>query len=197
MKKIIIIILLLLCGGLITGFEIKQINVAQMDTRVPIVILKETLEVGSVLSTDNLEIINVDEALAVENTFYKVDDVVGKTLAIALTKGTILSTSMITEQTFFTPSKGHALTALKLSPESIMCWEVNNGEVVELVHVSLDGELRHIGKVVVKGYYDQEMVSDSNYTSLPLFILVEGERHIIDEIIRSRDNGRIEVTKSQ
>lgn len=197
MKKIIIIVLLLLCGGLITGFEIKQINEAQMETHVPIVILKETLEVGSILSNENLEILNIDEALAAENTFCQIDEVEGKTLAITLTKGTILSSSMITEQTFFTPSKGHALTALKLSPEAVMCWEVMSGEEVELVHVSLEGQLGHIGKVVVKGYYDQEMVQKSNFTSLPIFILVEGERHIIDEVIRLRDNGRIEVTKSQ
>jgi len=197
MKKIIIIILLLLCGGLITGFEIKQIKAAQMDVSVPIVVLKETLEVGTVLSFENLEIKEIHEALAVEDTVRLIDDVIGKTLAIGLTKGTILSKSMITEQTFLTPAKGHSITALKLNPEAIMCWEVTGGEVVDLIHVSLEGQLRRIGQVIVKGYYDQEMSQKNNFSSVPVFVLIEGKSHVIDEIIRSRDHGRIEVTKSR
>lgn len=197
MKKIVIIILLLLCGGLITGFEIKQINAAQLTAQVPIVILKETLEVGAVLNAQNVEIKEIDRDLADENTYCEIGDVVGKTLAINLPKGTILNKMLITEQTFFTPAKGHSITALKLSPEAIMCWEVTNGESVELVHVSLEGELRRIGEVVIKGYYDQEMLQKNSLSNLPAFVLVEGESSIIDEIIRSRDNGRIEVTKSR
>lgn len=197
MKKIIIIILLLLSGGLITGYEINQIKAAQMDTRVPIVVLKETLEVGSVLNYDSLEIKEIQEVFVTENTYTQVDEAVGKTLAISLTKGTILSKNMITEQMFFTPSKGHSITAIALKPEAIMCWEVTNGEVVDLVHVSLEGQLSHIGKVIVKGYYDQEMMQKNNFSTLPAFVLVEGDSHIIEEIIRLRDNGRVEVTKSR
>ncbi len=197
MKKIIIIILLLLSGGLITGYEINQIKAAQMDTRVPIVVLKETLEVGSVLNYDSLEIMEIQEVFVTENTYTQIDEAVGKTLAISLTKGTILSKNMITEQMFFTPSKGHSITAIALKPEAIMCWEVTNGEVVDLVHVSLEGQLSHIGKVIVKGYYDQEMMQKNNFSTLPAFVLVEGESHIIEEIIRLRDNGRVEVTKSR
>lgn len=193
MKKIIIIILLLLCGGLVTGFEINQIQSAQMNVRVPIVVLKETLEVGAILTSENVEIKEIHKEHATENTFSQIGDVVGKTLAIGLAKGTILNNTLITEQTFFTPAKGNSITALKLSPEAILCWEVTSGEVVELVHVNLEGKLRRIGKVVIKGYYDQEMAQKNN---LPAYVLVEGESHIIDDIIRSRDNGRIEVTKS-
>ena len=91
MKKIIIIILLLLSGGLITGYEINQIKAAQKDTRVPIVVLKETLEVGTVLNYDSLEIMEIQEAFITENTYTQIDEAVGKTLAIGLTKGTILS----------------------------------------------------------------------------------------------------------
>jgi len=197
MKKIIIIILLLLSGGLITGYEINQIKAAQMDTRVPIVVLKESLEVGSVLNYDSLEIMEIQEVFVTENTYTQIDEALGKTLAISLNKGTILSKNMITEQMFFTPSKGHSITAIALKPEAIMCWEVTNGEVVDLVHVSLEGQLSHIGKVIVKGYYDQEMMQKNNFSTLPAFVLVEGESHIIEEIIRLRDNGRVEVTKSR
>jgi PHD/YefM family antitoxin component YafN of YafNO toxin-antitoxin module len=197
MKKIIIVILLLISGGLITGFEINQIKAAKMDERVPIVVLKESLEVGVVLSSENLEIMEIQEAFATENTYRHIDDVLGKTLAIGLTKGTILSMNMITEQMFFTPAKGHSITAIALKPESIMCWEVMDGEVVDLVHVSLEGQLRRIGKVIIKGYYDQEMGHNYNFETVPTFVLVEGETQVIEEIIRSRDNGRIEVTKSR
>lgn len=197
MKKIIIIILLLLSGGLITGYEINQIKAAQKDTRLPIVVLKETLDVGTVLNYDSLEIMEIQEAFVTENTYTQIEEAIGKTLVIGLTKGTILSESMITEQMFFTPAKGHSLTAIALKPEAIMCWEVSDGEVVDLVHVSLEGHLRHIGKVVVKGYYDQEMTQKSDFSTLPAFVLVEGESQIIEEIIRLRDNGRVEITKSR
>lgn len=197
MKKIIIIILLLLSGGLITGYEINQIKAAQMDTRMPIVVLKETLEVGAVLDHESLEIMEIQEMFVTENAYTNIDEAIGKTLAIGLTKGTILSKNMISEQMFYTPSKGHSLTAIALKPEAIMCWEVSEGEVVDLVHVSLEGQLRQIGKVIVKGYYDQEMTQKNNFSTLPAFVLVEGESHIIEEIIRLRDNGRVEVTKSR
>jgi hypothetical protein len=197
MKKIIIIILLLLSGGLITGYEINQIKAAQMDTRMPIVVLKETLEVGAVLDHESLEIMEIQEMFVTENAYTHIDEAIGKTLAIGLTKGTILSKNMISEQMFYTPSKGHSLTAIALKPEAIMCWEVSEGEVVDLVHVSMEGQLRQIGKVIVKGYYDQEMTQKNNFSTLPAFVLVEGESHIIEEIIRLRDNGRVEVTKSR
>lgn len=197
MKKIIIIILLLLSGGLITGYEVNQIKAAQMDTRLPIVVLKETLEVGAVLDYESLEIKEIQEVFVTENTYNHIEDAVGKTLAIGLTKGTILSKNMITEQMFFTPAKGHSLTAISLKPEAIMCWEVTEGEVVDLIHVSLEGQLRQIGKVIVKGYYDQEMTQKNNFSTLPAFVLVEGESLIIEEVIRLRDNGRVEVTKSR
>lgn len=197
MKKIILILLLGLCGVLITGFEINQIKAAHSDALIPVVVLKETLGVGAIITDENLEIMGIHEDLAVENTYTKASEVVGMTLAIGLPKGTILNKMLITEQTFFTPAKGHSITALKLNPEAIMCWEVTDGEVVELVHVSLEGQLSRIGKVTVKGFYDQALTHRNNLTSQPVFVLVEGDSHIIDDIIRFRDNGRIEVTKSQ
>jgi len=197
MKKIVIILFLLLCGGLITGFEIKQIKEAQMDARVPLVVLSETLEVGTLLSDSNLEIISIDKALAVENTYHQMADILGKTLAIGLTKGTILSQNMITEQTFFTPAKGHSISAIKLNPEEILCWEVRHGEEVELVHVSLEGVFKRIGKVIVKGNYDQEMMQKNNFSTVPVYVLVEGESAIIETLIQLRHEGRIEVIKSR
>lgn len=193
MKKTALILILFFCGMLLTAFEIKQINEAQEDYLLPVVVLSGDMERGDVFEKENLRIEMVQRSLASSSTFDDINEVVGKTLSISLTNQTIVMSEMLDEKNYFMPGKGLAITAIKFSPEEVMCWEIKSGEVLKIVHVDIEGQLSAIGDVIVKGQYDQ---SQSNNQDLPIYLLVEGKPAIIEAIIRARGNGRIEAVKN-
>lgn len=193
MKKFAVIMVLLTCGMLVTVFEVAQIKAARVDEHLPIVILKDDAEIGRILKNEDVEIKLVPTKLVPTSSFSNISEVVGKTLSIGLPSQTILSGEMIDEENYFMPSKGNSITAIKFNPEEVMCWEVTDGEILEIVHVNLDGFLSKIGDVTVKGYYNQNQSIDNES---PIYLLVEGKPKIIEAIIKARGDGRLEAIKN-
>lgn len=193
MKKIAVILVLLACGILVTVIEVAQIKAARVDQHLPIVILKENAEIGRLLKTEDVEVKWVPSELVSASSFTNVTEVVGKTLSIGLPKQTILSGEMLDEENYFMPTMGNSITAIKFNPEEVMCWEVRSGEIVEIVHINLNGFLSKLGKVTVKGYYSQNHSMDNE---TPIYLLVEGKPKIIEAIIKARGDGRLEAIKN-
>lgn len=193
MKKFAVIMVLLTCGMLVTVFEVAQIKAARVDEHLPIVILKDDAEIGRILKNEDVEIKLVPTKLVPTSSFSNISEVVGKTLSIGLPSQTILSGEMIDEENYFMPSNGNSITAIKFNPEEVMCWEVTDGEILEIVHVNLDGFLSKIGDVTVKGYYNQNQSIDNES---PIYLLVEGKPKIIEAIIKARGDGRLEAIKN-
>ena len=193
MKKFAVIMVLLTCGMLVTVFEVAQIKSARVDEHLPIVILKDAAEIGRILKNEDVEIKLVPTKLVPTSSFSNISEVVGKTLSIGLPSQTILSGEMIDEENYFMPSKGNSITAIKFNPEEDMCREVTDGEILEIVHVNLDGFLSKIGDVTVKGYYNQNQSIDNES---PIYLLVEGKPKIIEAIIKARGDGRLEAIKN-
>ena len=193
MKKFAVIMVLLTCGMLVTVFEVAQIKAARVDEHLPIVILKDDAEIGRILKNEDVEIKLVPTKLVPTSSFSNISEVVGKTLSIGLPSQTILSGEMIDEENYFMPSIGNSITAIKFNPEEVMCWEVTDGEILEIVHVNLDGFLSKIGDVTVKGYYNQNQSIDNES---PIYLLVEGKPKIIEAIIKARGDGRLEAIKN-
>lgn len=193
MKRFAVIVILLTCGMLVTVLEVAQIQAARIDQHLPIVILKDDAEIGRILKNEDVEIKLVPTELVPASSFSSISEVVGKTLSIGLPSQTILSGDMIDEENYFMPSKGNSITAIKFNPEEVMCWEVTDGEILEIIHVNLDGLLSKIGAVTVKGYYNQNQSMDNES---PVYLLVEGKPNIIEAIIKARGDGRIEAIKN-
>lgn len=193
MKKYAVIFALLICGVLITLLEVRHIESAREDNHLPVVVLKAQVDVGYELQLKDIAIQMVPQDLVPSNAYDDLSEVVGKTLALSLPSKTIVVHEMLNEKKYFMPDKGHSITAIKFSPEEVMCWEISPEERLEIIHVDIEGVLTVIGEVAVKGFYDQSQSSDSE---APIYLLVEGNPKVIEGIIRARGNGRIEAVKN-
>lgn len=195
MKKIALIIGLLLCSFIITGLEINKINAAKDLKQTQIVILNRDLKAGEVITSSDLSVVKMPSDLTGDSNFYDKFEIEGNTLALDMPANTVLVKEMIIEHAFFVPESGNGITAIKLNPEEAMCWAVNTGESVIVHFVDLKGEVFEIGEVFVKGNFDQSLSQNTNHTSVPVFLLIEGKYEIVQKIIASRNLGRIEIVK--
>ncbi len=196
MKKILIVVLLFLCGGLLTFVEMKHINNQKMDYTTNVVALKHDLAEGIEIKEDDLQIVSIPNAIYNKNYFQNKNEIIGNTLAIALNESSLINKNMLLEKSYYLPSKGNAMTSLRLTPEEMLCWEIEIGENVHIVHVALEGVLSILGQVTIKGIYDQNLDQNVNIKNMmPTFILIEGKKNIIETIISKRGVGRLEVIK--
>ncbi|GAB6107471.1 SAF domain-containing protein [Fusibacter bizertensis] len=196
MKKIGIAVLLFICGGLLTYAEVKHINEQEISYTTDVVALKHDLTEGVVIKEQDLQMVSIPNEILSNNYVQDKDEVIGNTLAIALTELTLINKDVLLEKTYFIPSSGNALTSLRLTPEEMLCWEIEVGELVHVVHVSTDGVLTKLGQVSIKGIYDETLSRNfSKKSNVPTFLLIEGNLNVIESIIASRGDGRLEVIK--
>ena len=196
MKKIGIAVLLFICGGLLTYAEVKHINEPEISYTTDVVALKHDLTEGVVIGEQDLQMVSIPKEIYNINYIQDKNEVIGNTLAIALTELTLINKDVLVEKSYFVPNRGNALTSLRLTPEEMLCWEIEVGEMVHVVHVSTDGVLTELGQVSIKGVYDENLNRNfSKKSNMPTFLLIEGNLSVIESIIASRSNGRLEVIK--
>lgn len=196
MRKIGIAVLLFICGGLLTYAEVKHINEQEISYTTDVVALKHDLTEGVVIKEQDLQIVSIPNALYNKNYVQDKNEVVGNTLAIALTELTLINKDVLLEKSYFIPNSGKAMTSLRLTPEEMLCWEIEVGEMVHVVHVSTDGVLTKLGQVSIKGIYDETLSRNfSKKNNIPAFLLVEGNVDVIESVISGRSDGRLEVIK--
>jgi len=193
MKKYAVIFALLISGILITLLEVRSIQSAREDQHLQTVVLTNAVEVGQELKLEDLTLQKVPQDLVPLRAYDDVSEVIGKTISIGMPGKTIITMDLLDENRYFMPSKGQSITAIRFNPEEVMCWEVNNGEAVEIIHIDTQGNLKALGNVIVKEFYDQ---NQSTELAIPTYMLVEGKSSVIEGIIRARGNGRLEAVKN-
>lgn len=192
MKKMIMVIGLLIFGLLLTYYEINSIRAVNENALTEVVALKKSLESGIAITMDDLKYVLVDSSFDTKQYFEDDKELIGKKLSVALGEDTLLMNQFIKQEGQFSLEKNHAITSLKVLPEEFICWQVDLGDSIELVHVSLDYEMTQLGEVVIKGIFDQNLKS---HASMPTYVVIEGKSSTIEKIILLRDQGRIEAIK--
>lgn len=195
MKKIVAAVILLLIGVTITTIEISQINRAKQEDFVWIVAANDNLQAGYEISTKDLDLVSIPKVLVTQYYYSSVSDLDGMILNTDVGKGVILNSQMVRDTRNGEPEKGMAITAVKLAPEEILCWEVENGDVINLVAVDPNNGLIELGAFTIRGVYYQNSNAESKYENSPVFILVEGKKEQIKSIIKHRGNRKIEGIK--
>jgi hypothetical protein len=190
MKKIIFITALLLAGILLTRYEIALVAQEKAVHLTEVVAVSKDIEAGTVIELSQLQLVQIDESLWSDGYFKTVEEVAGKTLRTSLSKNALVTRDQLKESSFDTPSTGNAVTALQLDPEAALCWTVSKGECVEVVRVNEAG-YEVMGVVTVIGLFDQTLLESRT----PEYLLVEGPELTIEAIVRSRDDGRMEIVK--
>jgi len=192
MKKIVMVIGLLVFGLLLTYYEVNSIRAVNENALTEVVALKKPLEAGATITLDDIKYVLVDSTFDTGHYFEDDQDVIDKKVAVTLTEDTLLMDQFIKQEGQFSPEKNHAITSLKVLPEEFICWQVDLGDSIDLVHVSFDHEMTQLGKVVIKGIFDQNLKSHAN---MPTYVVIEGSFSTIEKIILLRDQGRIEAIK--
>lgn len=122
------------------------------------------------------------------------DDVTGLTAVTDLSKGDILQHSMVRELGQFEVADGESMTSIRMLPDHALCWKFDLKEKVEVVFVPDISELsvKKLGKVEIRGFYDQRMENEDALT----YVLVSGRRSVIENIVKHRSLGRMEFLKN-
>ena len=192
MKKLVMVIGLLVFGLLLTYYEVNSIRTVNENALIEVVSLKNTLEAGTTITLTDIEYVLVDSSFDIGHYFENDQEVIGKKISVTLNEGTLLMDQFIKQEGQLSPDKNHAITSLKVLPEEFVCWQVDLGDSIDLVHVSFDHVMTQLGEVVIKGIYDQNLKS---HASMPTYVVIEGSFSTIEKIILLRDQGRIEAIK--
>lgn len=195
MKKIIIAVILLVTGAVVTTLEISQINYAKQDDRVWVVVTQSDLNAGHQLGDKDVLLKAIPKDMQTQDYFSDALALKGKVLKMDVGKGIIINADMLSEQKRHEPEPGKAITAIKLQPEEILCWEVENGDVITLVAIGNENTVLVLGEFTVKGVYYQNSNSESKYDDTPVYLLVEGSKDQIKAVIKQRGVGKIEGIK--
>lgn len=191
MKRIITVGAVLLLGLILTIMEINWIQKESKTDTVPVVSLTRSLEAGSTIQKNDVVIMEIDKSSWSEGYVSKLEDVTGKTLLIGLESHSIINNGSLKENAYGSPDSGNAITAIKLAPEEAICWSLSTGESVNVVLVDSTLVLKDLGEVTVKGLYDNYLLD----SDVPVYVLVEGKRKTIENIVSHRESGQMELLK--
>lgn len=195
MKKTFAIIGIIAMGCLLTFYQIQAIESAKKIDGLWLVKANVAMPIGHEITARDLAVTWVQKDLFSDDYYHDVDQLIGKTLSAGLSKNTLLTSAFVKEVGRYQPGSGHAITALKFTPEEALCWALEIGEEVMVVQViELDNghsKIIDLGAVEIKGIYDHYLDSGK----VPTFVLVEGKGAVIKKIIEGRDAGRIELMK--
>lgn len=191
MKRLISVGAVLLLGLILTIVEINWIQNEKKIDMVPVVSLNKSIEAGSTIKKMDLIIKEIDKSLWSEGYANKLEDVVGKTALIGMESYSIVTKGSLKENAYGSPESGNAITTIKLAPEEALCWTLATGEPVNVVIVDSMLVLRDLGEVTVKGLYDNYLMD----SDVPVYVLVEGKRKTIENIVSNRESGQMELLK--
>ena len=191
MKKIVTVAAVLLMGLLLTAMEVSWIQNEKNREMVGVIGVIKPVQAGEILESGNLKEYELPKNHFHDGYYQSLDAVAGKTVMIDLAEKTLIFEGLLRESAYNVPLDGNGMTALKLEPESALCWTLDIGESVQVVQAGDDGSYKDLGTVLVKGLFDNYMEAHN----VPAYVLVEGEIQIISKIIQLRETGRIELIK--
>lgn len=195
MKKIILLVTLVACGIFLTWIEVNAIKSEQEIEMREVVAFNRNLEAGSRLSIEDLHRIEIPIQLYNSSYFEDPVTLVDQVLKINISKDVIVSNGMLMKNAYYSPDEGNAITTLKLSPEEMMCGIIENGEFVTVMSVDEQQQLIRLGDVSVKGVLSQSLEPVDGTDTIPSYVVVEGPIRVVESIIKSRNNYRMEVIR--
>lgn len=197
MKKTGLLIALVIASILMTFYQIQYIEKEALQASTEVYMMKEDRVAGHIIETTDLVLGSIYEKWASDDYITDMNQVVGKTLDADVKKNTVVTSRLLRENQseLLTSKTNQAITALKLLPEEALCWEVNPNEWVSLYFISGEGQLESMGQVYIKEAYDDynQPVKEKGYTT---YLLIEGDKSIIEGIIQNREKGRFEIVKT-
>ncbi len=143
---------------------------------------------GERIAVSDFVEINILPQNTVDNMIIDANRIAGTRAALNLPSGMIVVADFFETSDDFQPEEGNSMTAIKMLPDSAICWTTKSGSVVSVCFVDDKGEMTMLGEVKLLGVYDQRLGNDET----PMFAVVEGKRNVIDQIIQRRALGRLE-----
>lgn len=148
---------------------------------------------GEIITRDHLTEVEIDLKNVIDSYSKSPEDFLGKTAYVDIPKGALLSKSYFFDHKLREVPKGRALTAIKLLPDSAICWITEPESILDVYFIDREGGVEVLGKVKLIHVYDQNMSSED----MLFYAVVEGSESVICKIVQKRALGRIEVVKTQ
>lgn len=185
-----IVILGLLVSSVI--FSYLQWNARAEEPSVKVIGAVKDISQGERITKDHLALIDIHPRNKIESYSADPEVFLDKRSGTDIPKGAILSKCYFAAQQVDEVPEGKALTAIRLLPDSAICWIAKPDSVVDVYFVDSKGEMEVLGKVRLIEVYDQNMSSEE----MLFYAVVEGDEDIIAKIVRKRAMGRLELVRT-
>jgi hypothetical protein len=191
-KKMVVIVTFALLSLAVTQYQIQKINRETLQTYEAVYIYAKDLDAGTVLSEEDIVIGKINTQWDSEAYVKEASTAIGKQLSTDVKKNALISIGSLAEvKEAMQPANGFALTAVKLTPETAVCWAFEAGDTLALYWVDDDAVATLIGNVFIKS-----IVSESGASkSAPVYAIVEADEVIVTKIVAMRDEGRFELVR--
>lgn len=187
-QKVMVAVLLLISGVL----TVIQMNRTGAETTATWGVIRDVPK-GQIVTEEDIGAISVLPDHRLTGVVQSEEEVIGKRAAVDLREGMIACESLFEQPERYQVRKGSAMTAIKLLPDSAICWICEEGQQVDVYFVDDGGRSENLGEVTIRGAFDQ-MMSDQE---LFFFVVVEGRTGVIERIVASRTMGRLEIVKKK
>lgn len=188
LKYVFIIVLLLASIGL-TWVQL----VSDDEDMSEVWLLARDVKRGDVVKATDFHLGRIKASSYPGDCVKNLQEVEGKIARVDLGIHMIATKNLFGEVNHYQPEKGNALTAIRMLPDSAICWTSELGEHLDVYFVEDKQPAEKLGSVIVRGKMDQRMGEDELYT----FMVVEGNQKTVLKIVEKRANGRIEIVKQR
>lgn len=182
-----IIILALLVSSVL--FSYLQWNTREEEPLINVIGATKDILQGEQITKDHLDVIAIHPRNNLDSYSTNTEDFIGKKSKTDIPKGAMLSTHYFFDREVDVVPEGKALTAIRLLPDSAICWMTKPDSLVDVYFVDSKGEVEVLGKVRLIHVYDQNMSADD----MLFYAVVEGSEAIVSKIVQKRTMGRLEL----
>lgn len=190
MKRRIAVAVLLIVSALLTCFQLIGEN--QEETEFAVSIISD-IKAGERITTAHLGMIPMPSKYLVENRPRSVEEAAGRYARVDIAGGTLVTDAFLSADDPYKIQRGRALTAIRLLPDSAICWITEIGQAVDVYFVDDLGKSAILGEVVVKKNFDPRMNEEDTLQ----YVVVEGDEAVVRKIVEKRAVGRLEIVKKK
>jgi len=194
-KKIILVITLILLSLTVTKLQINSINEKTLQLYEDVYMFSKDIPEDTILQKEHLTLGKINSQWWSEDYIRDPNKIIGKVIHKDVTQNSIVQTSDIREKksNISVENDGYSLTTLKLKPEEALCWVMQVGDELSLYWVSDDNDKIELGKIIVRNMYTDRL-EEKDLNEMAIYMMVEGEQSVVENIIQFRNHGRFEVS---
>ncbi len=186
-QKIVVVFFIVMSVGL-TVFQVLKTE----EDAVEVVGVLRDIPAGTIVTerdVGTMYVLDSPPSGSVRNTA----EFLGKVSVVALKQGVVAMPEYFEEPSLDEMPAGYSQTAMKLSPDSAMCFTSELDSEVDVYFVGSKGEIERLGEVTIKEFYDHKM----NQEDVLVYVVVVGKTSIVQKIVKNRSLGRLELVKSK